>query len=663
MRPLGRESYGSLKQQRTVRLKLLFLFLLLSLISSASAQTLATPDVHVKLTLAETKTVYKIGEPIKLIIEFTADREGYIAEILPDRNEQGSDTVVISPEIGVTHWLDEMTDGIRYLRDVISTKNLSNSPERVELILNDTVRFDIAGRYTVRVITRRVSKSSLLGSRPLTLTTNSVSFEVEPMSETDEAAEVKRLSDQLTAKRDWRTDEEVGKRLSFLTGEPSTREKVRRFLNPEERSGNYHARVSYGLFIARDRQLVLKLLEAGLRDPNTPVSSQLLYVVTTLRKLVTDGVRTDKPVVANTVLTQGEEQDPRAREIRDAYVVELSAGLAKRRDKSQTTTAITIIENLPKDRQTASAGSREARRILIQQAHTLHPFSQEWLLRQDWEELRDRSLIPLFKRMLSTSGPAASSIHKGALKLLIEVAPDEARPYVVAEIREPQSFVDVELLGSIEAKSLPEADASLLEQIRWFASLPNNAGLVHLKQKTSLLVRFATDGIYQELMDLYQKEGEKLHSDGRAGLLAYFAKHNEREAIPLIEQAMSELKPDGDPAVLRELTALYYSEAIGDLVKKNLATDDRSWASNAAYLIGLHGSPDDKQVLEARLKRWYEEWGNRVVEADTQQQGQIERELISALIHGKSWKLSAERARELQLGCVTQLCKQSNQIQ
>ena len=272
-------------------------------------------------------------------------------------------------------------------------------------------------------------------------------------------------------------------------------------------------------------------------------------------------------------------------------------------------------------------------------------------------------MIPVFKRTLSTGpGPAHKHLHEAALKLLIEVAPDEVRPFVVAEIRDPNSFVDVKLLGSIEAKSLPEADSTLLEQIRRLAAIPDNRGFVQLKQKTLLLVRFGTEGIYQELMDLYQTVGVKLYPDGRAGLLAYFAKHNEREALPLIEQAISEVKPDQDAAVLGELTALHYSEAIGVLVKNLLVTDDRSWASQAAYLIGLHGLADDKQVLEARLKRWQEEWGNRVVEADDQQQGRIERELIWALIHGKSWKLPPERVRELQMGCITQLCKQSNPI-
>jgi len=481
------------------------------------------------------------------------------------------------------------------------------------------------------------------------------------MGEADEVAEVKRLSDRLAAQGNWQTQEEVGKLLSYLTGEPSTREKVKRFLNMDERSGNLNAHLWYGLFIARNRQLVLKLLEEALRDPNTPVSSQLLSLVTRLRMLVTDGVRMDKSVAVTPMLSP--EEDPRAREIRDAYVVELSAGLAKRKDKALTTTAITIASNPPKDPQAANVGSSEARRVLIQQFDTLHLFSQEWLLRQDWEELRDRSMIPVFKRMLSTGpGPAQKNLHEAALKLLIEVAPDEARPFVVAEIRDPNSFVDVKLLGSIEAKSLPEADAILLEQIRRFAAIPDNRGFVHLKQKTSLLVRFGTDGIYRELMDLYQTVGAKLYPDGRAGLLAYFAKHNEREALPLIEQAISELKPDDDPAVLRELTALYYSEAIGVLVKKLLATDDRSWASNAAYLIGLHGSADDKQVLEARLKRWQEEWGSRVAEADDQQQGRIESEIIWALTRGKSWKVPPERMRELQMGCITKICKQNNPL-
>jgi hypothetical protein len=181
--------------------------------------------------------------------------------------------------------------------------------------------------------------------------------------------------------------------------------------------------------------------------------------------------------------------------------------------------------------------------------------------------------------------------------------------------------------------------------------------------KAALLVRFATGNIYQELMPLYEAAGRKLSTEIRAGMLAYFAKHNEREAIPLIEQAVSELKPGEYPQVLSNITSLYYSESIGALLKKLLETDEATLASHVAYLIGKHGFAGDDKILEARLTRWREQWRGHIADADAQLQGQIERELIYALINGKSWKLPADRVRELQASCLTQLCKQSNLMQ
>ena len=144
--------------------------------------------------------------------------------------------------------------------------------------------------------------------------------------------------------------------------------------------------------------------------------------------------------------------------------------------------------------------------------------------------------------------------------------------------------------------------------------------------------------------------------------LAYFAKHNEREAIPLIEKVVSEFKPGHTSWILAELTALYYSDAIGVILKKLLETDDHAHASHAAYLIGREGAAGDERVLEARLKRWREEWRDRVTEADAQHQGQVERELIYALINGKSWKLPPEQIEALKKSCITKLCKESNLV-
>ena len=357
------------------------------------------------------------------------------------------------------------------------------------------------------------------------------------------------------------------------------------------------------------------------------------------------------------------EENPRSREIREAYTTELAAGLGKRSGASQTVTALTLFTITPKDSLAESPALGEVRRILVQQFDTLHPYSQDWLLRIHWEQMRDVALVPSLKKMLAMTGTASKNLHESALQRLLEMAPDEARSYVVAEIRDPNSLVDPQILGALKEESLPEVDAQLLEQIRRLAQSTQGYAQVFLRSKTAVLVRFATGNIYGELMQLYQQTGTNLPRDGRAGLLAYFAKHNDREAGPLIEQAVADLKPGEYPQILSDLTGLYYSESMSVLLKKIVQTDDPPMASHAAYLIGKHGSPGDEKLLEARLKRWQEQWRDRILEADAQRQGQIERELIYALINGKSWKLTPERVRELQTSCATQLCRQSNLVQ
>ena len=613
-------------------------------------------DVHVKLSLAESRTVYRSGEPIRIVLEFTADREGYMLENTPEGNEPLSDKIAVSPATGITHWYAEYMDNYVYGRDYFGLEKLTNAPRRLEIALNDSLRFDTPGRYTVSITTSRVKKASQDPLRdPLTFTTNEVSFEVQAMSDADEAKEVKRLSDLLDAKRDVRAAEPISKQLSYLTGEPSTREKARRFVTPELQVSAGH--MYNGLFIARNRASSLKLVESALRDLNIPVTSQMLSAAIRLKMLLTFGV-SERPVSPPGGLLS--QEDPRNREIREGYIAELAAGLRRRTGNSLTITAQTILTAIPRDSQSESTSSREARNVLVQQFDTLHPFTQEWLLRAYWDQLRDQALIPALKKMLTATGMGEKNIHEVALLRLLEIAPDEVRPYVIAEIRDPNSFLDVEALGKLKDESLPEVDASLLEQLRRPVRSTSNRDLISLRPKTQLLARFATETIYGELMQLYREVGANLRPDARAGFLAYFAKYNEAEALPLIEQTVTDLKPGEYPQVLLDLTRMHYSDAIGAFIKKLLEKDDIYLASNAAYLIGVHGSAGDEQLLEARLKRWREQWRDRVADADAQQQGQIERELISALLTGKSWKLPPERVRELRTSCLTKMCKESN---
>ena len=638
--------------------KLVFLLMALVCLSSPVFSQNPPTDVHVHLTLADNKTTYRIGETIKLVLEFTADREGYQADTIPDRNEPTSDSISISPDAGVYRWLEEINGNRLGGRDVISYAPLSTNPTRVELLVNDSLRIDHPGTYSIKVTTKRVSNRSSRHefSPAIVMTTNEVSFDVQPMSNEDEAKEVKRLSDQLDATHDVQAEEEITRQLSFLTGDESSREKMRRFLNSEGRSGNYGAHIYYGIFIARNRGLVLQLLETAMRDSNTPVTSSLLGMMTSLRFRQQNAGVPAKPPVAGWL---GPDADPRVIEIQDAYVAELAAGLGKRTGKSQTTTAMTILAHLPKDPQAAGALLNEARRIVIQQFDNLTPFDHEYLLEQYWDKLRDPSLIPSLKQILSRTDRLSKGNHRPALKRLIELAPDEARPYVVAEISDPQSFVDWTIMGSLPDETIPEVDSILLNQLRAVVKVGGVLTDIFIKQKAALAVRFATNGIYPDLMLLYRENAARLTISSRADLLAYLVKQNEREALPLIEEELNSVPPEQEFNFLPELTRLYFSDGIDALLRKRLESDTPQIASTTAYLVSLHGPESDQKVLEARLERWRKEWANRIVEAETNLQGTVERELVYGLIHAKSWKLSPERVKELQQSCITKYCREN----
>jgi hypothetical protein len=633
-------------------------FGILCVLVATTAYSQNTTEVHARLVLADAKTSYRVGEPIRLLLQFTADRDGYSVETIPDGTEGSQDTISISPDGGVNHWLDEFHSGGRGFRDYFSRTNLTSKPTTVEIFLNDSIRIDRPGRYSLKVTTLRVAPAAPLGEfRPaLTLITNEVSFDVVAMSDADEEKEVKRISESIDAARGYQAEEAAARQLAYLTGDPSTREKLRRFLNPENRSGNYGAQIYFGIFIARNRALVLQSLEAAMRDPNVPVTHSLLATATKLR-ILQESSGSARRAISPTYLDA--DGDPTFQRIRDAYLTEIAAGLAKRTGKSQTTTATTILTSTPKSEHASSPAVAEARRILIANFDNLHPFDQEYLMRVYWEQLRDPSLVPSLKKMLAATGMASKNIHDAALKRLIEVSSDEAKPFVIAELKDPTSLVDLEVLGSISGKTMPEADAALAEQIRRYAPIRVGFDRVHLRQKTFLAARFATEAIYADLMQVYRDNVATMPLDARAGLLAYFARINEGEAIPLIDKTLDEIDAGMVFNFLPDLTKLYYSDAIDTLVRKQLESDIPQRASDAAYVMSLHGGEKDQAVLEARLGRWRKDWGSRATEADANLQGSIERELVSALVHAKSWKLPPERVKELEQSCVTKMCKQN----
>jgi hypothetical protein len=255
------------------------MFLLVAATAPAFPQNAA---VRATLSLSFDKKVFRAGEPIRLVMSFTSKRDGYQLNDTTTKPPSAVDAITVSPDADVHAWAAEYTGGGGYHPDYAAVRALSRTPTKVELTLNDWYRFDRAGRYTVKVTTSRVlgPGGRAWEGAALHLTTNEVSFEVVEMSEEEEeAAEVGRLSALLDAAKCWQEEARLGEELSYLSGGPSTREKLRHYLAGSRTGGpgNFAQNIYFGLVMARDHALTVRLLEAAIRDHSVAPTHGLLH--------------------------------------------------------------------------------------------------------------------------------------------------------------------------------------------------------------------------------------------------------------------------------------------------------------------------------------------------------------------------------------------------
>jgi hypothetical protein len=628
---------------------------------TANADAQPNADVEVRLSLAGGRTVFRAGEPVRLVLSFKSDAAGYQVNTTTTKPASPIDEVVLSSDAGVTRWLDEYSAGGRYAPDYMAMQPLSPDPARVELVLNDWVRFDRPGRYRVRVKTARVLRPSPRNEsgRFAPLLTNEVGFEVVAMSAAEEEREVRRLSASLDAAKGWQEQARVSEELSYLAGEPSTREKVRRYLASAGRDGNYTENILFGLVMARERALAVRLLEAALRDPERPVTLQLLSILTTLRVML-DGPAAD----AQAPPPSEPRYEFRRGGVLQEYVRELAASLPRRSGESRRATAMTLLLNMPKEQAQAAQIVSAVREILVREFESLNEYDRENLLRSNWDVIRDPALVPALERMLAGERRAKDfQLRAAALGRLIEFDRQRARPFVVAELRDADSFVDFDVLSSVGEETLPEADDALLAQVRAMGQAGAGFEAVRLRQRAMLAARFASPAVYDGLMEVYRLHGPKWQADARGALLGYFARYNEAQAAPLIAQALAETPEGQDQTFLIELTRSNYNDTVRALLR-TLLEGEKASAGTAAFVMSLRGADADRALVEARLARWRKEWAGRAAELDAEgadaslrEQVMLEVNLVGALTSYGPWKPGEDEARRLKLGCLTQTCR------
>jgi hypothetical protein len=650
-------------------------FAILLLGAACPAQTPA--NVTARLSLVGDQAVFKIGEPILLNLTFHADTAVTVNWLTTD-TPSPIDQLVVEPMTGVFNWLADQNRGQPYVPDYATAQKAEpGKPVSVKLTLNAIYRFDAPGHYSVHAVTRRVlGDDHAKQQQAAELITNSVSFEIQAMTEEEEAQRAAELEQKARQARKLDEGQRFATQLNWLTGEPSTRAKLSLVLKPKE-FYPFALDVNTGLWIARNRRMVVEQLEAALRDPSQELGagSPVLATAAALR------ARLESPNSAGPVDMAGVEL---------SYVKEIVASLPHRSGKSFVTAAQTAFTWLPRVGATASPEFAAAREAMITHFGDVNEYNVDWLLNSFGKYLEDPRLVPALRQILATAkDPIMNGERTAVLKQLMKIAPEDSRADVVKEVcADNPTFTEV--LGAVPFSTLPETDACLRQKIRALTDAlpplipaenifsdpravlqpgggakakpasgnalvdPRPRQMLALQWASQLAARFASAAIYDDLFSAYERSGTGWDKQAQGHMLAYLAKWNPERAMPLLEAAVPVASTTPDTGIAYALGQAGYIPAVDLFWRERLAGSPTELAMEAGYQMRQNGPKEDQALLRGRLEAWRLHWKGREIPPV---EVQFEVELTQTVMHGANWQMSKDDMSALAAGCVTDVCR------
>jgi hypothetical protein len=589
---------------------------------------------EVRLESENGRTQFKLGEPIKLELVFTSRTKGLFVNTT-DYGDM-AEVVNVTPADG---WFRAHGQSGH---DYSSSVPLGEEPIRIPVLINQGIIFQKPGRFEISVTTGRLGVKR---------TTNAIAIEILPADEREEAELVRSLSVQIST-TNGKSRRAAADQLAFLGGDEAVRAKI--FWLAKGNGGDSVQReMMDGLASSRNLELQLELLEAAWRDVRHVPDSSLLSAMQQTRAFMR------KQTLPGWQMAAMPGTDPAskiANEERQHDVSEIVETLPQRTGNNRRDTAYFLMEysGLSND------DEAKVRPVVIEEFKRMDPLAQAMLLETRWKNVSDPLLLPDLEAMLDpVNGPRYDGI---AIQRLIELSPDVAKPYVVKEICNPKSGVQMKQIQNLPQDVLPEVDACLAEQLRALTGGNN----LHRQWKAEIAARFGSQAMLPAMKEIYEARKNWNPPSDDSPFLAYFLRYSPKDAITWIDALGANAQ-----------SAFYEIDNVFAASKARFPTELDTWfrlkleqgadreAGWAAYQLSRFGEADDKLLVEKKLEALRKEWEGRGAEMDAAQNGEtaanaraMEADLVSSLIGtDKVWSLTADEKEMLLQGCLTAQCR------
>lgn len=598
------------------------IFVLFSLPSPLTAQQ---PQATLTLQTQNGETTFHIGEriPLKLTFSSPNDTDYRIVPLIRGRGSEFDCNrfEVVSPATG---WSDPYE--MYYKQDLIRTGHgwpapplKESRPVEAAVDLNEWIRFDQPGNYTVRIVSNCINESHGNSGYPLTKT---IELRIVPATPEWQNEKFQSLKRNLDPEHVETGGDFEGARadLKYLATPDAIDEMTSRLRNEKY---NFADQCSMGLMGLPPamRETAIASMNKRLEEPDFPINQWFFSTLSFLH--VTPG--SDK------------ESIKRQREAVNPILWSAIFSAIKRKDpaaKAQT------VQTLLSEGTALRIPDLDARMgpLLIAVFPDLDEHQQDDDLMRNWDLLRGEAILPTLEKLVETPRqyiPATGfgGVKMAALRRWYELDPAGARNEIMAEIATSSPKI-----SAVELDFMPREPLPQLEPL-WAVEFRLTKDQEQATKLGSLLVEFGAGGAITQVEAVLNAAGQPYYAcPSHALALAYLVRFIPNEALSAFQKEFAQDSGHCNGSVfrlIRQLTSVPDESAgvLNEAARNALDNDNPRIVRDALEQLTFFGTAADRQPILDHYTKWSEKWRGRAKELETAQGGFVDGNSSTADAH------------------------------
>jgi hypothetical protein len=654
-----------------------FTFISLAVMVASSTRLLAfaedtSPQLQVRT--GKGQTLYHVGERIPLELSFTGPENKWFEINMAsyDRSgRMGYEEFNVAPAAG---WADPLhayfgsSSGFMG-GGLTGFGSLSAKPTVINLNLNEWVRFDQAGTYTVVVVSHRVSdvstgRGSRFGAQNLSLTSNPIQLRIIPATKAWEKAKLSSIMKELEENPKPTGIEPDSLKgaiadLRFL-GTAAAARLMARHLREDEPTLMYECALGLDGLREKLHPIALAAMNRLIDDPEFPVSSWFLNTMSALQLSDSD------PAVQREERTNFTDAD---------WAAALQA-LSAKEGRARAVTVQTLSNSQPK--QISPQQKAELGGILAASLKDLPAEKQVMELQYNWDVLRSAGLLPTLELLAKTplknpgsnemNGYTTRELKSAALQRWFELDPLSAHEEALRQIGSPDPSLTADSLTFLAKEKLPQFESL------WGDALMATDDYQRETVFASLMARFGTGSAVAEVREKANAKVGEWACAPQGAALAYLVEFDPVSARPLIERAVKERgkgKTACNRSIFQDISIYATDPILTDIALETLADSDPQVTMDALIYLMSYGDKSAEQPVWGRYVEWSDKWRNRADVLESREAGSVGNwqdvglgeNLARTLIENQGWLATSDLISRVLERCVgEQMCTQLKQI-